>query len=58
MFKPEFRRRTLLNSAYVLISIIGLVGRHSLRSERRSTEIAGRQHMSAGLAPNWPLTRL
>jgi len=24
IFKPEFRRRTLLNSAYVLISIIGL----------------------------------
>ena len=49
LFKPEFRRRTLLNSAYVLISIIGLWA-GAVYVPAAVTEIAARQHMSGVLA--------
>jgi MFS family permease len=50
IFKPEYRRRTLLNSAYVLISIIGLWA-GTVYVPTSVTEIVGRQHMAAALAP-------
>jgi MFS family permease len=49
LFKPEYRRRTLLNSAYVLISIIGLWA-GTVYVPASVTEIAARQHMSGVLA--------
>jgi len=50
IFKPEFRRRTLLNSAYVLISIIGLWA-GTVYVPTAVTEVVGRQHLPAALAP-------
>jgi len=50
LFKPEFRRRTLVNSAYVLISIIGLWG-GTVYVPASVTEIVGRQHLASALAP-------
>jgi len=50
IFKPEFRRRTLLNSAYVLISIIGLWA-GTVYVPTGVNEIVGRQHLAAALAP-------
>jgi MFS family permease len=50
LFKPQFRRRTLVNSAYVLISIIGLWG-GTVYVPTSVTEIAGRQHLASALAP-------
>jgi len=50
IFQPEFRRRTLLNSAYVLISIIGLWA-GTVYVPTAVTEIVGRQHLAAALAP-------
>jgi MFS family permease len=50
IFKPEYRRRTLLNSAYVLISIIGLWA-GTVYVPTGVNEIAGRMHLAAGLAP-------
>ncbi|HXX19430.1 MAG TPA: MFS transporter [Candidatus Acidoferrum sp.] len=50
IFKPEFRRRTLLNSAYVLISIIGLWA-GTVYVPTAVTEIVGRQHLPATLGP-------
>ena len=46
----EYRRRTLLNSAYVLISIIGLWA-GTVYVPTGVNEIAGRMHLAAGLAP-------
>lgn len=42
LFKPEFRKRTLLNSTYVLVSIIGLWA-GSVYVPAAVTEIAGRE---------------
>jgi MFS family permease len=50
IFRPEFRRRTLLNSAYVLVSIIGLWA-GTVYVPTSVAEIAGRLHLAAGLAP-------
>lgn len=50
IFLPEFRRRTLLNSAYVLISIIGLWA-GTVYVPTAVTEIVGRQHLPAALGP-------
>jgi MFS family permease len=50
IFSPEFRRRTLLNSAYVLVSIIGLWA-GTVYVPTGVNEIAGRMHFAAGLAP-------
>jgi len=50
IFKPEFRRRTLLNSAYVLVSIIGLWA-GTVYVPTSVAEIAGRMHLAAGVAP-------
>ncbi|MGD1211463.1 MAG: MFS transporter [Candidatus Acidiferrales bacterium] len=50
LFKPEFRRRTMVNSAYVLVSIIGLWA-GTVYVPASVTEIAGRQHLPAALAP-------
>ncbi|HEY4710423.1 MAG TPA: MFS transporter [Candidatus Acidoferrales bacterium] len=50
IFKSEYRRRTLLNSAYVLISIIGLWA-GTVYVPTGVNEIAGRMHLAAGLAP-------
>jgi MFS family permease len=50
IFKPEYRRRTLLNSAYVLISIIGLWA-GTVYVPTSVNEIVGRQHIAAALAP-------
>jgi MFS family permease len=50
IFRPEFRRRTLLNSAYVLISIIGLWA-GTVYVPTAVTEIVGRQHLPAALGP-------
>lgn len=50
IFQPEFRRRTLLNSAYVLISIIGLWA-GTVYVPTAVTEIVGRQHLPAALGP-------
>jgi MFS family permease len=51
LFKPEFRRRTIVNSLYVLVSIIGLWA-GTVYVPASVTEIAGRQHLpgAAGLA--------
>ena len=50
IFQPEFLRRTLLNSAYVLISIIGLWA-GTVYVPTAVTEIVGRQHLAAALGP-------
>jgi len=50
LFTPQFRRRTLLNSLYVLISIIGLWG-GTVYVPTSVSEIVGRQHLAASLAP-------
>ena len=50
IFQPEFLRRTLLNSAYVLISIIGLWA-GTVYVPTAVTEIVGRQHLPAALGP-------
>lgn len=50
IFSPQYRRRTLLNSAYVLISIIGLWA-GTVYVPTAVTEIAGRQHLPAILGP-------
>ena len=50
IFQPEFRRRTLLNSACVLISIIGLWA-GTVYVPTAVTEIVGRQHLAASLGP-------
>ena len=50
LFKPEFRRRTIVNSLYVLVSIIGLWA-GTVYVPASVTEIAGRQHLPAALAP-------
>jgi MFS family permease len=50
IFNSEYRRRTLLNSAYVLISIIGLWA-GTVYVPTGVNEIAGRMHLAAGLAP-------
>jgi MFS family permease len=50
IFKSEYRRRTLLNSAYVLISIIGLWA-GTVYVPTGVNEIAGRMHLAAGFAP-------
>ncbi|HEX4076084.1 MAG TPA: MFS transporter [Candidatus Acidoferrales bacterium] len=50
IFNPKFRRRTLLNSAYVLISIIGLWG-GTVYVPTAVAEIVSRQHLSSILAP-------
>jgi len=50
IFNSEFLRRTLLNSAYVLISIIGLWA-GTVYVPTGVNEIAGRMHLAAGLAP-------
>ena len=50
IFRPQFRRRTLLNSAYVLISIIGLWA-GTVYVPTAVTEIAGRQQLPAALGP-------
>ena len=50
IFSPEFRRRTILNSAYVLISIIGLWA-GTVYVPTGVTEIAGRMHLAAALGP-------
>jgi MFS family permease len=50
IFNSEYRRRTLLNSAYVLISIIGLWA-GTVYVPTGVNEIAARMHLAAGLAP-------
>jgi MFS family permease len=50
IFKPEFRRRTIVNAAYVLISIIGLWA-GTVYVPTSVTEIAGRMHLAPGMAP-------
>ncbi|MGA3294695.1 MAG: MFS transporter [Candidatus Acidiferrales bacterium] len=50
LFRPEFRRRTLLNSLYVLISIIGLWA-GTVYVPTSVTEIVSRQHLPGALAP-------
>ncbi len=50
IFSSEYRRRTLLNSAYVLISIIGLWA-GTVYVPTGVNEIAGRMHLAAGLGP-------
>jgi MFS family permease len=50
IFRPQYIRRTLLNSAYVLISIIGLWA-GAVYVPTGVNEIAGRMHLAAGLAP-------
>jgi len=51
IFQPEFRRRTLLNSSYVLISIIGLWA-GTVYVPTAVTEIVGRQHLPAAQGPH------
>lgn len=46
LFSPEFRKRTILNSSYVLVSIIGLWA-GSVYVPAAVTEIAGRQKIPA-----------
>ena len=46
LFSPEFRKRTILNSVYVLVSIIGLWA-GSVYVPAAVTEIAGRQRIPA-----------
>jgi MFS family permease len=50
IFNSQYRRRTLLNSAYVLISIIGLWA-GTVYVPTGVSEIAGRMHLAAGLGP-------
>jgi MFS family permease len=50
IFRPEFRRRTILNSAYVLISIIGLWA-GTVYVPTGVTEIAARMHLAASVGP-------
>jgi MFS family permease len=50
IFSPQYRRRTLLNSAYVLISIIGLWA-GTVYVPTAVTEIAGRQQLPPILGP-------
>jgi len=50
IFQPEFLRRTLLNSVYVLISIIGLWA-GTVYVPTAVTEIVGRQHLPPALGP-------
>ena len=50
IFNSEYLRRTLLNSAYVLISIIGLWA-GTVYVPTGVNEIAGRMHLAAGIAP-------
>ncbi len=50
IFRPEFRRRTLVNSTFVLISIIGLWA-GTVYVPTAVTEIVGRQHSPASLGP-------
>jgi MFS family permease len=50
IFNSQYRRRTLLNSAYVLISIIGLWA-GTVYVPTGVNEIAGRMHLAAGLGP-------
>jgi MFS family permease len=50
IFRPQFRRRTLLNAAYVLISIIGLWA-GTVYVPTAVTEIATRQQLPAALGP-------
>jgi MFS family permease len=50
IFSPQYLRRTLLNSAYVLISIIGLWA-GTVYVPTAVNEIAGRMHLAVGLAP-------
>ena len=50
IFAPEFRRRTLLNSAYVLISIIGLWA-GTVYVPTAVTEIVAREHLPAAFGP-------
>ncbi len=52
LFSPEFRRRTLLNSAYVLVSIIGLWA-GTVYVPTGVAELVGRQHLAAALAPRF-----
>lgn len=52
LFSPEYRKRTLLNSAYVLVSIIGLWA-GSVYVPAAVTEIAGRSGIKGA-----PVTRL
>ena len=47
LFMPEYRKRTLLNSMYVLISIVGLWA-GSVYVPAAVTELATRQKMAAG----------
>jgi MFS family permease len=49
IFRPEFRRRTLLNSTFVLISIIGLWA-GTVYVPTAVSEIVGRQHLPAASA--------
>jgi MFS family permease len=48
LFTPEFRKRTLLNSTYVLISIVGLWA-GSVYVPAAVTELATRQKMAGGV---------
>jgi len=50
IFRPEFRRRTLVNSTFVLISIIGLWA-GTVYVPTAVTEIVVRQHSPAALGP-------
>jgi MFS family permease len=50
LFSAEFRRRTVLNSAYVLVSIIGLWA-GTVYVPAGITEIVSRQHLASVLAP-------
>lgn len=50
IFAPQFLRRTLLNSGYVLISIIGLWA-GTVYVPTAVTEIAGRLHLPAAVGP-------
>jgi len=52
IFAPEYRRRTILNSIYVLISIIGLWA-GSVYIPAAVTEIAGREGLSGALAARY-----
>jgi MFS family permease len=49
LFRPEYRRRTLLNSLYVLISIIGLWA-GTVYVPASVAEIAARNHLPGALA--------
>jgi MFS family permease len=50
IFNSQYLRRTLLNSAYVLISIIGLWA-GTVYVPTGVNEIAGRMHLAAGFGP-------